>query len=132
MTKNYAGLAGAALLFAGALSPMLRLPLIGNWNYWDIEPVLASVVFALAALALFGSFSGRNRLVAFCGWGSLLVVLFTLAAVYFKVNDYFSIIPLRRLARIAANLVKYQWFGWILLIAGAGLLIIGGRSRVRA
>ena len=127
-TRNYFGLLGAILVIAGALSPLLRIPIIGNWNYLDIDTVLASVVFILAGLGIVGTLAGRQGLIKFSGWACLVVVLFTLVAVYFKVNDYFSFIPFNKLASVAAGMVKYKWLGWIILFIGSATMIIAGRK----
>ncbi|NEU08439.1 hypothetical protein GZH53_08975 [Flavihumibacter sp. R14] len=124
--KNYLGLFGAILVIAGGMSPMLRIPVIGNWNYLDIDTVLASIVFVLAATGLLGAVMRKPGLVRFSGWGVLVVVLFTLVAVYFKVNDYFSFIPFRKLASLASNMVHYKWMGWAMLFSGAFLMIGSG------
>jgi hypothetical protein len=121
--KNYIGLLGAMLVIAGGMSPMLRIPVIGNWNYLDIDKVLASIVFVLAATGLLGAVMKRAGLVKFAGWGVFAVVLFTLVAVYFKVNDYFSFIPFKKLASLATNMVHYKWIGWLMLFSGAFLMI---------
>ena len=129
---NYLGLLGSLLIIAGAVSPMLHIPIIGNWNYYDIDVSLASVVMCLAALGIIASLINKPGLLRFSGWASLIVVLFTLAAVYFKVNDYFSFIPFKKLAAAAARIVHYRWTGWILLILGSVLAIFGGsRTFVR-
>lgn len=127
---NYLGLIGSLLIVAGAVSPMLHIPIIGNWNYYDIDVSLASVVMCLAALGVIASVINKPGLLRFSGWASLIVVLFTLAAVYFKVNDYFSFIPFKKLAAAAARIVHYRWTGWILLILGSVLAIFGGRRKI--
>jgi len=124
---NYTGVLGALLIIAGGFSPMLHLPIIGNWNYWDIEVVLASLVYVFAALGILASINGKPGLLRFSGWAALVVVLFTLVAVHFKVNDSFSFIPFKKLASAAAGLVKYRWTGWILLIIGSVLMVVGGK-----
>lgn len=126
--KNYLGIIGAVLVIAGVFSPMLHLPIIGNWNYWDIEPVLAVLVMLMAALGLAGAAANKASLWRLGGWGALMVILFTLLAVYFKVNDYFSFIPFKKLAAAAAGIVRYRWLGWILLLSGAIILILTGRK----
>ena len=125
--RNYAGLLGAILVIAGGMSPMLRIPVIGNWNYFDVDVVLASIVFVLAATGLLGAIMKKADLVKYAGWGVLIVVLFTLIAVYFKVNDYFSFIPFKKLASLAANMVHYKWIGWLMLFCGS-LLMIGSAA----
>lgn len=127
---NYLGLIGSLLIVAGAVSPMLHIPIIGTWNYYDIDVSLASVVMCLAALGVIASVINKPGLLRFSGWASLIVVLFTLAAVYFKVNDYFSFIPFKKLASAAARIVHYRWTGWILLILGSVLAIFGGRRKI--
>ena len=121
--RNYLGLIGVFLVLAGGMSPMLRIPIIGNWNYWDIDIVLASVIYALAAAGLLAVVLGKPALVKFSGWGVMIVLLFTLVAVFFKVNDYFSFIPFKKLARVATNMVQYKWLGWIMIFSGALMMI---------
>ena len=125
--KNYLGLFGALLVLAGGMSPMLRIPIIGNWNYWDIDVVLATIVFGFAAAGLLASIIKKPGLLRFSGWAIFIVVLFTLIAVYFKVNDYFTFIPFKKLAAAATRVVRYQWLGWIMIISGSLLMIIAGK-----
>ncbi len=127
--KSYLGILGSLLMIGGAFSPMLRIPVIGNWNYWDIEPVLAAIVLVLAGLGLAGAVFGKPALLRFCGWSALAVVLFTFCAVYFKVNSYFSFIPLKKLAAAAAGIVRYRWMGWLVMAAGCILMIVAGNLR---
>lgn len=127
--KDYLGLTGALLVIAGGMSPMLRIPVIGNWNYWDIDIVLASIVYALAAAGLLASLLRKTGVVKFAGWGILIVVLFTLVAVYLKVNDYFNFIPIKKLARIASNIVQYKWIGWIIIFSGAVIMLVSSKRR---
>ena len=130
--KNYLGLFGALLVLAGGMSPMLRIPIIGNWNYWDIDVVLATIVFGFAAAGLLASIIKKPGLLRFSGWAIFIVVLFTLIAVYFKVNDYFTFIPFKKLAAAATRVVRYQWLGWIMIISGSLLMIIAGKRVKKA
>jgi len=127
--KNFTGLAGALLVVAGVFSPMLRIPIIGNWNYFDIDTALASIVLTLAVLGILASVLNKRGLMRFSGWAALIVVVFTLGAVYFKVNDYFSFIPFKKLAAAAVRIIHYQWIGWGVLAAGSVLMIISGRKQ---
>lgn len=129
--KNYFGLLGAVLVIAGGMSPMLRIPVIGNWNYWDVDTVLATLVYVFAAVGLLGAVLRKPGLVKFSGWAVLVVVAFTLVAVYFKVNDYFSFIPFKKLARLAGNMVHYKWLGWIMLFGGSFIMILSSRRQGR-
>lgn len=122
--KNYLALFGALLVIAGGMSPMLHIPIVGNWNYWDIDTVLASIVYTLSAIALLAAVTRKQGLLRFCGWLLLLMLIFTLAAVYFKANDYFSFIPLKKLAAAASKMIKFRWLGWGLMFAGAFMIIL--------
>jgi hypothetical protein len=126
-SKNYLGLFGALLVMAGGMSPMLHIPIIGNWNYWDIDTVLATLVFVLAGAGLLAAVIRKPGLLKFSGWAVLVILLFTLTAVYFKVNDYFTFIPFKKLAAAAARIVQYRWTGWVLIALGAIIMIFSGR-----
>ncbi|EOR94795.1 hypothetical protein ADIARSV_2011 [Arcticibacter svalbardensis MN12-7] len=127
-SKNYFGLCGSFLVISGALSPLIHIPVIGNWNYLDLHTGLATVVLIIAAIGVFASLSGRSGLLKFLGWAELVLVLLTLSAVYFKVNDSFSFIPLKSLTRVAVGLVHYKWLGWALLALGSVVMIASGSS----
>lgn len=122
--KKILGIIGALMVIAGGFSPMLHIPIIGNWNYWDIDTVLASVIYALAGLALFAAASDKKGLLRFCGWALLFVLTFTFIAVYFKVSNYFSFIPFKKLAAAASSIIKYRWLGWALISSGAIFMIL--------
>ena len=122
--KNYTALLGVILIIVGGMCPMLHIPIIGNWNYWDIDTVLASIVYTLSAIALLAAISRKQSLLRYCGWLLLLVLLFTLTAVYFKVNDYFSFIPLKKIAAAASRMIRFRWLGWGLMFAGAFIIIL--------
>ncbi len=121
--KNYLGILGALLVITGGMCPMLHIPVIGTWNYWDIDTVLASIVYTLAALALLASVTKKPGLLRFCGWALLLVLLFTFGAVYFKVNNYFSFIPLKKLAAAASRIIHLRWMGWALIALGSLIMV---------
>lgn len=127
--RNYLGLFGSILVMAGGMSPMLHLPIIGNWNYWDIDMVLATIVFVFAGAGLLASIIKKPGLLKFSGWAVLVVVLFTLVAVYFKVNDYFTFIPFKKLAAAATRIVHYRWLGWIMIMSGSVIMIFAGRRK---
>jgi hypothetical protein len=122
--KNYVGIIGALLVIAGGMMPMLHIPIIGNWNYWDLDTVLASIVYSLAILSLIAAASNKTGLLRFCGWTLLLVLAFTFGAVYFKVSNYFNFIPLKKLAAVAGRMIHYRWIGWALIAFGALLIIL--------
>lgn len=122
--KTYIGIIASLLVIAGGMMPMLHIPIIGNWNYWDLDTVLASIVYALAILSLIAASGNKRGLLRFCGWALLLVLAFTFGAVYFKVSNYFNFIPLKKLAAVAGRMIQYRWIGWALISSGAVLMIL--------
>lgn len=129
-SKNYTGLFGALLVISGGIMPMIQIPIIGNWNYWDLDLTLASIIYLLAVLAIIAVAANKRGLLRFCGWAIILVLLFTLAAVYLKINQYFSFIPLKKLAMVASRLVHYRWEGWAVIAIGAFIILIS-RKRIK-
>ena len=130
-TRNYGGIIGSLLVIGGGLSPMLHIPIIGNWNYFDIDLVLATIVFVLAGLGLIAAAFGKQSLLKFSGWLILGMIIFTLAAVYFKVNNYFNFIPLKKLAAAASSVIHYRWIGWSIMTVGSLIMIFTGNRNKR-
>ena len=116
------GIVGAVIMAVGGFCPLVHLPIIGNWNYFDIDPTLGTMFYVLVVLALAGSFMGKSGLIRFSGWAALVLVLVTLAGVYFKSHDYFSFVHFKKLVNLAAGVVKYKW-GWFVILLGALVLI---------
>ena len=116
------GLAGSVILAAGGLCPLMHVPIMGNWNYFDIDIRLAVAFYVIVALALVGSLINKEGLIRFAGWGAIVLALITLAGIYFKAHDSFGFLHFKKLVNLAAGLVKYKW-GWFVILAGAILLI---------
>ncbi|HXH99064.1 MAG TPA: hypothetical protein VNI52_02260 [Sphingobacteriaceae bacterium] len=73
--KNYTGFFGAILVIIGGMSPMLHIPIIGNWNYWDIDILLATLVTVSAGAGLLASVINKPKLLKYSGWAVLVMVL---------------------------------------------------------
>lgn len=116
------GILGAVLMAIGGVCPLMRLPIIGNWNYFDIDQRLAVVFYILVVIALIGAFIGKAGLMRFAGWGGIALVAITLLGIYFKSHDSFGFLHFKKLVNMAAGLVKYKW-GWYVIGAGTLLLI---------
>ncbi len=126
--KNYSGLFGALLVAVGGMSPMIHIGIFGlDWNYWDMDVTMASVVYFFAAAGLISAITGKQGLLRFSGWMVMLLLILTLVATYFKVNDYFSFIPMKKLASKLTGIVHYRWMGWGMIAAGSLIMILAGR-----
>ena len=127
--KSYFGLLGALLVAAGGISPMIHIPIVGNWNYWDMDSTLAMIVYFFVIAGLIGAIVGKPGLVRFSGVMIFLLLGLTLVGTYFKINDYFSFIPMKRLASRLSGIVHYRWTGWGLILAGSLIMILAGKKR---
>jgi len=107
------------VVFAITITPMLKVPLKGNWNLYQADPRLLYISLAivgLTTLMLFVRALGAFRIMSFVMliWSGLMA-----AAVFFKVNNYFGS---KFLDKILSKTIHFQW-GWIVLLVGALLLV---------
>jgi len=123
------GIVGSVIMGVGGLCPLVHLPIIGNWNYFDIDMRLAIAFYVLVVLGLIASFLGKTALIRAIGWASLVLIGITLAGVYFKSHDYFSFIHFKKLVNFAAGIVKYKW-GWFVILVGSLLLVTVRNNKV--
>lgn len=123
------GIIGSILMAVGGLSPLIRIPIIGNWNYFDLDVRLAVGLYILVLAGLIGSFAKKVSLIRFAGWAGLVLVLITLFGIYLKSHDSFSFLHFKKLVHLAAGLVKYKW-GWYIIVAGALVLVTVRKPRV--
>ncbi|MEE1944976.1 hypothetical protein VRU48_07655 [Pedobacter sp. KR3-3] len=112
----YIGLLLATI--AITISPMLRIPLKGNWTLYEADPRLLYIsmaVLGLTALLLFIRALGAFRVMAIITliWSVLMVI-----AVWFKVHNYFGS---KFFDRMLSKTIHFQW-GWIVLMVGVILL----------
>lgn len=111
------------MLAVGGMCPLVHVPIMGNWNYFGIDPTLGIIFYGIVVLSMIASLTGKTGLIRFCGWAALLWVILTLTAVWFKSHDYFSFIHFKKLINLASGMVKYKW-GWFVIITGALLLMV--------
>lgn len=121
-------LIGAILVVAGSFLPLVKIPVIGSWNYWEVEPSLAVVCWLFSAIALVGIFKNRKILVRFSAVVLLLLFGFTILATKQQSMDFFSFLPFREIQKLAAGTVKLG-YGWILEFAGAALMLFATKSK---
>lgn len=121
-------LLGLISVVAGSFLPLVKLPLIGNWNYWKVDHNLAIFCWFLCALALAGILMNKQKLVKISGLILLSLFIFTIVAIKFKSLDYFSFLPFKSWQESFAGIVKLSW-GWILEFTGAILLILAKKNQ---
>lgn len=98
---------------------MLKVPFKGNWNLYQLDSRLFFITYGIIALCAFFMFirklaAFRFMVIVLFGWFFL-----SLAAVYFKVNNYFNF----KLAdKLLAKTLHFQW-GWVVLFVGIVFLL---------
>lgn len=120
---------GMILIFAGCFTPMVHIPIVGNWNYWDLHTGLASAAWMFAVLALLSGLRGKSKNLFMFGVFELCVIILTFVGLKLKVSDSFSFIKFQKLANMAAGLVKVVWWpSWICLLLGAVMFMLAGKT----
>ena len=66
------GIVGAVLMAVGGMCPLVRVPIMGNWNYFDLDQTLAITFYVLVVVGLIGAFTAKAGLVKFVGLGLVL------------------------------------------------------------
>lgn len=125
------GIIGSVIMAVGGMCPLMHvsIPFMRSWNYFDIDQRLAIAFYVLVVIGLIGSFVQKAGLIKLAGWGGVVLVLITLAGIYFKAHDSFTFLHFKKLVNFAAGLVKYKW-GWYVIAAGAFILITVQKPKV--
>ena len=116
------------LIVAGSFLPLVHIPIIGNWNYFKIEPNLAYLVWGFSIVAFLGIILNKIKIVRVSAIILIVLFIFTIVAIKFKSLDYFSFLPFKSWQESFAGIVKLSW-GWILEFSGAILLLIFPTSK---
>jgi len=123
------GIIGTVILAAGGMCPLIRVPIIGNWNYFQIDPWLGSIYYFFVLLGFAGALTNRTGLIRFSGWAAIVWVILTLSAVWFKTHDFFHFIHFKKLINLASGMVKYKW-GWFVILVGAVVMVTVKRVKL--
>ncbi|MGC4129953.1 MAG: hypothetical protein QM564_10490 [Bergeyella sp.] len=120
-------LIGVILVIIGSFLPLVHIPVIGNWNYYNIDEYLAVFCWILCLLALIGIAGNKSFLIKVSAILLIMHFIFTIIAVKFKSLDFFSFLPFNSWKEFAAGMVKLKW-GWLLEFSGAGILLFSKKN----
>ena len=112
------GIIGAVVMAAGGMCPLVHVTFIGNWNYFGIDKSFGILFYMIVLLGLTGALLNKTGLMRASCWAALVLVILTLAAVWFKSHNYFTFLHFTKLINLAAGMVKYKW-GWFVILIGA-------------
>jgi hypothetical protein len=131
--KIILGLLGSGLLFIGVFLPLVRLPFIGNINYFQNGQGDGVIVLILAAISFILVFMERHDWHYVTGGLALAMILYTFVNIQFglarsraDLHTELAGNPFRGLAEVAMQSIQMQW-GWAVLLLG-GLLLIASAA----
>ena len=107
------------LVIAITVSPIIKVPIKGNWNLYQTDSRLFFISFTLVAFTAFCLFLRRLSIFRFFSIVLFVWSLMMAAAVYFKSNNYFGH---KFWDKTLAKTIHYQW-GWIVLLVAVILLV---------
>lgn len=114
---------GILMVAAGSFLPLVHVPVIGYWDYWNIDHTLAVIVWILTISALIFTLNGKKAMLRLTAVLIIILFLFTIMAVKMKSLDFFSFLPFKAWQGALAGTVKLSW-GWIVEFSGAVLILI--------
>ena len=128
---------GAALLFVGAFTPLISVPILGSVNYFQNGKGDGVFIVLLAAATLLLAGIRWTRFVLFTGLAAAAVMGWTwwrirsgIAEIRAQIDSDLSDNPFRGLAERAADSIQLQW-GWAVLLLGAAVTIAAGANAWR-
>ena len=128
-TRQLLGILGSAILFIGVFMPIVRLPLVGEMNYFANGRGDGVLILLLSVISLALVLLKWYRELWITSLGSAAVLVYTFVTVKSKMNEMKAQMdtqlknnPFRGLADLPMQSVQLQW-GWAVLVIGIGLLI---------
>ncbi|HEY8201057.1 MAG TPA: hypothetical protein VII47_06865 [Actinomycetota bacterium] len=131
-SRQTIGIVGAVVLALGVFAPIVRLPLVGDVNYFSNGNGEGAVVLVLAVAAGALVLTERYRLVLVPAGLSLGMIVYRYVDIQRQLHD--ARVALERvgnlleglggsrgLGGLAVKAVQFQW-GWVVLLAGVALL----------
>jgi Ca2+/Na+ antiporter len=127
--RQLLGILGSAILFIGVFMPIVKLPVVGEMNYFHNGRGDGVIVLALAVTSFVLVLIRWYRQIWITSLGSAAVLAFTFFNFQSKMSQATRQMetelkdnPFRGLADLAVQSVQLQW-GWAVLVIGIVLLI---------
>ncbi len=138
MTARNFALGGAALLIAGLFAPIITLPILGSINLFNnASNETAIIIVVLAAAAAWLAVREHTEDAIWPGFAAGAILLYVFARIQYGLSKMRASLteglegnPFAGLAQTALGSVQLQW-GWLVLAAGAGLIIYAGAKARR-
>lgn len=135
MNTKSLGLIGAALLAGGLFTPIMSVPIVGSVNLFNNGTNLIGIdLLLLAVIAAVLAAKDWLRDLIWPGLGASGILLYEFGSLQFRLAEMREALskelqgnPFAGIAQGAASAIQLQW-GWLVLAAGAGVLVYAGFS----
>src|SRR5437879_3537973 len=133
--KAILGVAGSLSLILGVFSPLISVPIMGAFNYFQNGKGDGVIVLILAVLSLVLSVRRKYRGLWFSGFATAALLAFTfinfqvrLAKMKSHLKAELADNPFAGFANLTVEAVQMQW-GWAILIVGTLLILAAAASK---
>src|SRR5262245_21272687 len=133
--RQLLGILGSVLLFIGVFMPIVKLPIVGEMNYFSNGRGDGVLVLVLAVTSLALALFRWYRELWITALGAAAVMAFTFFNLQSKIGEMKATMdtdlkdnPFRGVADLFVQSVQLQW-GWAVLVIGVGLLIAAAAMR---
>ena len=123
--RQLLGIFGSAILFIGVFMPIVKLPVVGEMNYFHNGRGDGVIILALAVTSFVFVLIRWYRQLWITSLSSAAVVAFTFFNFQSKMSQATRQLEteLKGLADLAVQSVQLQW-GWAVLVIGIAFLIV--------
>ena len=123
-------LVGSILLSIGVFFPILEIPMIGNVSYFSEGEGLGFYVLIVGVIALGLSFTKQSVLLLLSGITGLGFVAYSLIVAAMGLDNANRHYEESAYSALSGGMEVTLSFGWIVMIAGAVMIIIGSLSQM--
>jgi len=128
--KLLLALLGSSLLLVGAFSPIIKIPVKGDMNYFKIGIGYGIVIILLAVGSAAAALFRKHKWLLMTG--SIACSLLLITFIFYQIKKYqLSRKVLVKVASAVVGFVHLQW-GWLVLIAGAMLIVAAGAVKEKS
>jgi hypothetical protein len=133
--RQLLGIVGSTLLFIGVFLPIVKLPIVGDVNYFANGRGYGVLVLLLAVTSFVLVLLKWYRELWITSLGSAVILAFTFFNLQSKVSEMKGKVetelkdnPFRGLADLAVQSVQLQW-GWAVLVIAVVMLIVAAAMK---
>lgn len=136
-TKLILGLIGSIILFVGVFAPIVKLPMVGDMNYFQNGKGDGTIIMIFAVISLILTLAKYYKGLWYTGLASLGTMIFTFVHFQMKMSETQSNMareladnPFKGLSDMMLQSIQIQW-GWAILLVGASLVIAAAAIKTK-